>query len=253
MIKAIIVDDEPKSCENLKFLVEEYCDHVEIIGVGHTISDSIKLIDALNPEIVFLDVQMQNETGFDLLEHYKDNITFAVIFTTAHSEYAIKAIRFSAVDYLLKPISVEELQEAINMVVKKINEKDNSNIKISTLLKNLNQNSPDNYKLALPTLNGLVFIKMNSIIFCEGKDNYTNIYTNDNKCYLVSKTLRKYEELLSDQNFYRIHKTYLVNLNEIKEYLKGEGGQVVMSNLKVLDVSRRKKEGLLKALSSGPS
>lgn len=249
MIKAIIVDDEHKSCENLKILINEYCKNVELVGLCQTISEAINIIDTIHPEIVFLDVQMQDETGFDLLEHYKDNIDFEVIFTTAHSEYAIKAIRFSAVDYLLKPISGDELQEAVNQTIKKISEKENSNVRISTLLKNLNQKSLDNYKLALPTVNGLVFIKMNSIIYCEGKDNYTQIYTNDNNSYLVSKTLRKYEELLSEQHFYRIHKTYLVNLNEIKEYLKGEGGQVIMSNLKALDVSRRKKEGLLKALS----
>lgn len=249
MITAVIVDDEYKSCENLKYLIEENCEEVKIIGACQSVSDAIKLIDTNNPDLIFLDVQMQDETGFDLLEHYESNITFKVIFTTAHSEYAIRAIKFSALDYLLKPISPEELQKSISSFNELDNDINNSSYKISTLLQNLNQPNSKNIKLALPTSDGLIFINMNAIIYCEGRENYTNIYTKDNKSYLVSKTLRKYEDLLSEINFYRIHKSYLINLNEVQKYIKGEGGQVVMSNSKVLDVSRRKKETLLKELS----
>lgn len=253
MIKAIIVDDEYKSCENLKYLIEEYCKDVQVIETCQSVSSSIKIIDKYNPDLVFLDVQMQDETGFDLLEHYKNNITFKVIFTTAHSEYAIRAIKFSALDYLLKPISTEELQKSISSFIEKSSDINDSSNKISTLIQNLNQANTENIKLALPTVDGLIFIYMNSIIYFEGRENYTNIHTKDNKCYLVSKTIRKYEDMLSEINFFRIHKSYLVNLNEVLQYIKGEGGQVVMSNSKVLNVSRRKKETLLKELSNDNS
>lgn len=249
MINAIIVDDEINSCESLKLLIKEYCDNIEIVGTSHTVDDAIELINEKNPGIVFLDVQMKNETGFDLLMSFEDDIKFEVIFTTAHSEYAIQAIRFSAADYLLKPISYEELIEAVEKAKVKLETKNFRTNAIKVLINNLKQNTVSEYKIALPTQNGLVFIKVNSILYCEGKDNYTNVVTADGKNYLVSKTLRVYEDLLTEQNFYRIHKAFLINLDAVVEYLKGEGGQVVMSNHKTLDVSRRKKERLLQALS----
>lgn len=170
-MKGIIVDDELNSCEVLRILIDENCKDIEIAGIAHNVSNAILLIKDVKPDIVFLDIQMDNETGFDLLSQFPENISFEVIFITAHSEYAIKAIKFAAVGYLLKPISIEELKETVASTVKKIRENQGSASQITTLLKNLNQHNSDDVKLALPTQNGLVFIKVSSIIYCEGSDN----------------------------------------------------------------------------------
>ncbi|MCG8309070.1 MAG: LytTR family DNA-binding domain-containing protein [Cytophagales bacterium] len=247
-MKAIIVDDEIVSCETLKILLEENCKDLKIVDACQSVDRAVISIEANRPDIVFLDVQMNNETGFDLLLYFKDKASFEVIFTTAHSEFAIKAIRFSAIDYLLKPISVDELISAVKSAEKKIHEKESSNQKILNLLKNLEQKTTSNYKIALPSSSGLIFLDVKYILYCEGKENYTKIHTTESKTYLISKTLRKFEDMLSDLGFYRIHKTYLVNLNEINEYIKGMGGQVVLSDATILDVSRRKREGLLSML-----
>ncbi len=249
MLRALIVDDERKSRENLKNLLEEFCDGVEVIGLAGKVSEAIEFIDGQNPDMVFLDIQMQNETGFDLLEHY-DKINFGVVFTTAHSEYAIKAIRFSAIDYLLKPIDIEELQNAIKKAQKQLDNDSQFKNKLEVLLQNLKPDNTANYKIALPTTNGLVFIKIRDILYCQGESNYTVIHTINDKKYMVSKTLKDYEEMLTDYNFFRIHKSYLINLNEIREYVRGEGGYVVMNNQKMLDVSKRKKESFLAKINN---
>jgi two-component system LytT family response regulator len=184
---------------------------------------------------------LQRETGFDLLTRLKD-INFEVIFTTAYTEYAIKAFKFSAIDYLLKPIDIEDLKKAVGKVEKRVN--NNMNSRLKELVQNLKFGSAESYKLALPTLEGLVFIKINDIIYCEASSNYTQIYTSEGK-YLVSKTLKEYDELLSDHNFFRIHNSYLININSIKKYVKGDGGYVVLNDNTSLDVSKRKKEAFL--------
>ena len=189
---------------------------------------------------------MQRESGFDLLTRIK-NIGFEVIFTTAHSEYAIKAFKFSAIDYLLKPIDIAELKRAIGKVDKKMNGD------ISTRLQHLIQNlqpAQGNHKLALPTLDGLVFVKVSDIIYCEASSNYTEIIVQDGKKYVVSRTLKEYEDLLTGHNFYRIHNSYLINLNAIKKYIRGEGGYVVMNNDQSLTVSKRKKDGFLEKIGT---
>ncbi len=244
MLRAVIVDDEHKSRENLKNLLEEFCDGVEVIGLAQNVKEGIEFIDNLHPDLVFLDIQMQGETGFDLLEHYR-KFDFGVIFTTAHSEYAIRAIRFSAIDYLLKPIDIEELQLAVKKAGELAGQESQFKNKLEVLLQNLKPDNKTNYKIALPTTNGLVFIKIHDILYCQGESNYTIIHIAGDKKYMVSKTLKDYEEMLSEYNFFRIHKSYLINLNEIKEYVRGDGGYVVMNNQKMLDVSKRKKESFL--------
>jgi two-component system LytT family response regulator len=165
-----------------------------------------------------------------------------VIFTTAYTEYAIKAFKFSAIDYLLKPIDIEELKKAIARVEKRVS--NNITGRLSQLVQNLKQGSNENYKIALPTLDGLVFVRISDILYCEASSNYTQIFTAEEK-YLVSKTLKEYDDLLSDHNFFRIHNSYLININSIKKYVKGEGGYVVLNNDTSLDVSKRKKEAFL--------
>jgi len=242
MLKSIIVDDENKSGESLKILIEDFCEDVQVCAFCKTVAEAIEAIHAHQPDAVFLDIQMQRETGFDLLEKL-DSINFEVIFTTAHSEYAIKAFKFSAIDYLLKPIDLEELKGALNKVRKKIGQ--GITARLQQLMRNLRETSGENYKLALPTSDGLFFVKVSSIVYCEASSNYTEIVTDDGRKHIVSRTLKEYDEMLSEYNFYRIHNSYLINLNAVKKYVRGEGGSVIMTTGQSLDVSKRKKEGFL--------
>jgi two-component system LytT family response regulator len=242
MLKCIIVDDELKSRESLKILIEDFCEGVTVSAICQNVDEAIVAIDQVQPDIVFLDIQLQRETGFDLLERIK-NFQFEVIFTTAYSEYAIKAFKFSAIGYLLKPIDIEELKKAISKVEKKLN--GSVTERLQQLMQNLRNGSADNYKLALPTTDGLVFIKISDILYCEASSNYTEIITEDGKKFTVSRTLKEYEDMLTEQNFFRIHHSYLINLNGVRNYVRGDGGYVVMNDGKSLDVSKRKKEGFL--------
>ncbi|MTI39893.1 LytR/AlgR family response regulator transcription factor [Fulvivirga lutimaris] len=245
MVKSIIVDDELKSRESLQILLTDFCENVEVAALCQNVAEGIKAIKEHDPDVVFLDIQMQRETGFDLLEKI-DEITFDVIFTTAYSEYAIKAFQFSAIDYLLKPIDISDL----NRAVKKIEKKDKNDIskKLNNLLDNLNPQQNAIKKLALPTHDGLVFVKIKNIIYLEATSNYTIFHTNDGQQYMVSRTLKEYDEMLSEYNFFRIHNAHLININYIKKYVRGDGGYVVLTNDVSLDVSKRKKTGFLQKL-----
>jgi len=242
MLKSVIVDDESKSGESLKILIEDFCDDVVVSAICKSVDEGIAAIHEHQPDVVFLDIQMQRETGFDLLERLPE-ITFEVVFTTAHSEYAIKAFKFSAIDYLLKPIDLEELKASLAKVRKKIGQ--GIGARLQQLMRNLKETSGENYKLALPTADGLFFVKVSSIVYCEASSNYTEIVTDDGRKHIVSRTLKEYDEMLSEYNFYRIHNSYLINLNAVKKYIRGEGGSVVMTTGQCLDVSKRKKEGFL--------
>jgi two-component system, LytTR family, response regulator len=245
MIRSIIVDDELKSRESLKILLEDFCEDIEVLALCQNVDEGLRAIETHKPDVVFLDIQMQRETGFDLLTRAKA-ISFEVIFTTAYAEYAIKAFKFSAIDYLLKPIDIEELKKALGKVEKKLT--GSISDRLDQLIQNLKPNNFQNYKLALPTSDGLVFIKAENILYCEASGNYTEIYAADGKKYLVSRTLKEYEDMLTDYNFCRIHNSYLINLDCIKKYVRGEGGYVVMNNDVSLDVSKRKKDAFLRKL-----
>lgn len=242
MIRCIIVDDESKSRESLDILLNDFCDNVQIMALCATVDEGLTAIKAHTPDVVFLDVQMQRESGFDLLSRAQPQ-NFEVVFTTAYSEYAIKAFKFSAIDYLLKPIGIDELKESLRRVEMKMTGSISG--RLEQLIKNMKMPDARNFKLALPTLEGLVFVRTEDIIYCEASGNYTNIYTKDGRKHVVSRTLGDYEELLSDYNFFRIHHSFLINLGAVKKYIRGEGGQVVMSNEVSLDVSRRRKEAFL--------
>jgi two-component system LytT family response regulator len=245
MIKSIIVDDEMKSRESLKKIIQSFCENVEVLATCQNVNEAFDSIKTLKPDLVFLDVQMQGETGFDLLTMFS-KVNFDIIFTTAHSEYAIKAIKYSAIDYLLKPIDVDDLQAAID----KVRKKQNGNMfeRMQQLLQNVKSNSPENYKLALPTSEGLTFIRVNDVLYLKASGNYTEIFMHDGQKYLVSRHLKEYDDLLADQNFFRIHHSSLINLNYIKNYVRGDGGYVVMSDNVTLDVSRRKKDDFLEKI-----
>ena len=248
MLKAIIVDDEQKSCENLRILLEDFCTNIEVSQMVNSVSDAIIAIQQHEPDVVFLDIQMQKETGFDLLKRVS-TINFEVVFVTAYSEYAIDAIKFSAIDYLLKPIDINDLKAAVEKLGKKTSDKLISQ-KVDILMQNFKSENAENYRLAIPELDGITFVSINEIVYCEGSSNYTNFYLKNGKKHIVAKTLKEYEELLSNYNFFRIHNSYLVNIKEVKKYFRGDGGYVQMSNDDKLDVSKRKKEHFLKKISN---
>jgi two-component system LytT family response regulator len=239
MLRAIIVDDEAKARENLAILLHDFVKGIEVVALCQNISEAATAVELHSPDVVFLDIQLQRETGFDLLTTLKE-VNFEVIFTTAYTEYAIKAFKFSAIDYLLKPIDIEELKKAVAKVEKRSGQ--NMTNRLTQLVQHLKQASDS--RIALPTMEGLVFVNIQDILYCEASSNYTQIFTAQEK-YLVSKTLKEYDELLSDHNFFRIHNSYLININSIKKYVKGDGGYVVLNNNISLDVSKRKKEAFL--------
>ena len=216
MLKCIIVDDELKSRESLKILLLNACEDVEVMALCQDVKEGLSAIEKHKPDVVFLDVQMKHETGFDLLSKI-DNINFDIIFTTAHSEYAIKAIRFSAIDYLLKPIDVQDLHNAVERARKKQNT--SMADQLQQLLHNLKSGNSENHKLALPTTEGLTFIKVSDILYCKASGNYTEIFMKDGKKHLVSRQLKEYDDLLTEHDFFRIHHSSLINLNFVQNYV----------------------------------
>lgn len=243
----IIVDDEKPQQEILSTMLSKSFPEYRLETICSSVDDGIKKIKTLKPELVFLDVQMPPKTGFDLLTAL-DQINFEVIFTTSFEHFAIKAFKFSAIDYLLKPFSEDDLAVALKKFEAK-NAVQNSLINVQNLLMNINQNTSEKARIALPTMSGFVFAQVNDILRCESDNNYTTFYFNDKSNLMVSKTLKDCEELLEDYNFFRVHASHLINMRYIKEYIKGDGGQVKMTDGSVVDVSRRKKDEFLQQLN----
>ena len=248
MIRAIIVEDEEKARSNLMQILSEYCSNVEVVDAQDNVKSGVQAIQQHSPDLVFLDVHMQGETGFDLLEQI-GSIDFEIIFTTAHNEYAVKAFKFSAIDYLLKPVDIDELINAVKKAGDKIKH-DATKERYELVIENLKGQKSTFNKIALPTAEGLIFVQVAEIIRCESEDNYTHFFLKDGERILVSKTIKYFEELLTDQDFFRVHQSHLININHIKEYHKGEGGYAIMSDDSAVIVSRRKKEAFLTKLSS---
>jgi len=245
MINAIIIDDEPYCCEALEMMIEKFCPTIHIMAVCQSGAEALEALKRFNPTLVFLDIEMPHMNGFEFLEKV-GNVNFGLIFTTSYDQYAIKAIRFSALDYLLKPIDREELIQAVVKVSKKLQKP--SEVQLELLIQKLN--SPKNLirKIALPTMEGLQMIEIDSIISCTSESNYTHFILKNDKKITASRTMKDVEELLSDYPFLRVHHSYIVNLNEIQKYVKGEGGYLVMTDGKNIDVSRSRKEMLLQKL-----
>jgi two-component system LytT family response regulator len=246
MIKAIIIDDEQDAREGLKLSIEKSCPEISILALCESPEIGIKKIHELRPELVFLDVQMPRLSGFDLLEKF-ETINFEVIFVTAFDKYAIKAIKFSALDYLLKPVDVEELISAVQKIKAK---QKNKTAHFKSLLRNIKYNSENFSRLAIPSNNEIILQKTADIVYCEADGNYTTLHLADDKKITVSKTLKEFENILPETDFCRIHHATLVNLAHITKYVKGEGGYVMVTGRRHLDVSRRKKENLLQALAN---
>ena len=243
----IIVDDEKPQQEILTAMLDKGFQDYRLDAICNSVDEGIKKIKTLKPELVFLDVQMPPKTGFDLL-NAMGQINFEVIFTTSFEHFAIKAFKFSAIDYLLKPFSEEDLAIALKKFEAK-NAVQNSLKNVQNLLMNINMNTSDKARIALPTMSGFVFAQVHDIIRCESDNNYTTFYFEDKTHLMVSKTLKDCEELLSEYNFFRVHASHLINLRFIKEYIKGDGGQVKMIDGSYVDVSRRKKDEFLQQLN----
>ncbi|MCD4732178.1 MAG: LytTR family DNA-binding domain-containing protein [Bacteroidales bacterium] len=248
MLRAVIVEDEKRSRETLSGLLKIYCKNLTVVGEAENVREGLEVIKQQNPDVVFLDIQMPDGSGFKLLEQIKQ-INFDVIFTTAYDQFAIKAIRFSALDYLLKPIFPNDLVNAVNKAEKnKQAQKSSSNIKV--LLENINRPPAESPKIILSTSEKINVVKVEEIIRCESDNYYTMFYFTDEKRLLVSKTLKEQEELLSEYNFIRPHKSHLINVKYIKSYLKTDGGVILMEDGSKIPVSRRKKEYIKEILSN---
>jgi two-component system LytT family response regulator len=248
MIKAIIIDDEMHCRKTLGMLLKEYCPDVQVIDQCDDSESGVEAIKKGKPDLVFLDIEMPRMNGFEMLEQFSE-IPFAVIFTTGYDKYAIKAFRFSALDYLLKPIGHEELKKA----VQKIGHKSQHQLaqQLEILLHRLNHQPSAINKIALPTMEGLQMIPVDSIISCASDRNYTVLMLKDKGKMIVSRMLKEMEEILEEYSFLRVHHSYIVNLNEISRYVKGEGGYLIMNDGSSIDVSRSRKEILLQKLQPG--
>jgi two-component system LytT family response regulator len=248
MIKTIIIDDEPYCCESLEAQLQRYCPEINVAGIFNNGADALKFIRQQQPDLVFLDVEMPKMNGFEMLEQLSE-IEFNLIFTTSYDKYALKAIRFSALDYLLKPIDREELQKA----VEKISQRSQKPItqQLDILMQKIKNPLLSTGRIAMPTMEGLQMIPVDSIVSCESDSNYTMLLLKNKQRLIVSRTLKDIEEMLEEHGFIRVHHSYLVNANEIEKYIRGEGGYLIMSDGSTVDVSRSRKETLLKKLLPG--
>lgn len=243
-IKAIIIDDEQDGRTVLHTLIKMYCPQVEIIGESSSGEQGLSMIDELNPALVFLDIDMPGMNGFSLLKRLKE-ITFEVIFVTAHHHYALKAIKHSALDYLLKPVDKTELIQAVEKF--EHSEERKVNERMSFLLKNESKEASELNQIILNVREGYIFSEISEIVRCEADGNYTLVFFKNGDKQLACKTLKEFENILSQNNFWRIHKSHLINLKYLKKYVKGDGGgNVVMADNSEIEVSRRNKDAFLK-------
>jgi two-component system LytT family response regulator len=242
-IRTLIVDDEELARKNLEFLLTDYCPMVEVVGMASNVREAKAFIATESIDLLLLDIEMPNGSGFDLLESIKNDINFKIIFITAYHEYALKAFKYSAVDYLLKPINPVELSTSIG----KLNpgEESESVEKIDALIENIHRRGEHLDKIALPSMEGLHFVNLDEIIYCESQDNYTQFFLTDGRRIMVSKTIKHFEEMLDEDRFYRVHRSNIINLKYIDKYVKGEGGYIVMKQGPRIPVSRRRKESFL--------
>ncbi|MCA6361417.1 MAG: response regulator transcription factor [Bacteroidetes bacterium] len=247
MITAVIVEDETKSREVLETLVKTNCPDVQVVATADAVASGVELIRKVNPKLVFLDIEMADGSGFDLLEQLPQ-AGFDVIFTTASDQHALRAIKYSAIDYLLKPIDGDELKAAVDKIVKKQSGNDNlENLKF--LLQNFRMPSEQYTKITLPTGNAYEIVNVKDIIRCEADGSYTSFFLESKKKLLVSASLKHYEDLLPENDFIRVHHHHLININHVVRYLKTDGGYAVMTDGSQIEISRRKKDAFLQRLN----
>jgi two-component system, LytTR family, response regulator len=238
-MKSIIIDDEPDAIEALHLTLMETCPEVAVAGKYTDSRKGLEAIRRLKPDLVFLDIEMPVMNGFQLLEELGD-ISFALIFSTAYDRFAVKAFRFSALDYLLKPVNPDELRKAVDKVAEKHRVE---KAQIELLRQQLYHPSARSFdKIALPYAHGYTFVELNDVMYCESDSSYTKFFLNTGEMYLITKTLGDVEDMLSGSDFFRIHKQFLVNMRHIRNYIRGDGGYVVMPNKTNIPVSRIKKD-----------
>nr|WP_321486285.1 LytTR family DNA-binding domain-containing protein [uncultured Draconibacterium sp.] len=247
MIKAVIIDDEPAMQQLNSQLLKEYFPAIKLAGIADCIEKGTELILKENPDLVLLDIELNDGTGFQMLQKLKP-YDFKVVFITGFQSFAIKAIKFSALDYIVKPVNETEFQQAIQRAVKLIEKKENSDAQLNVLMTSL-QNENRNKKLVLRTSESLHVVDVADITFCKSDNSYTTFHFCDNEKILVSKSLKDYENMLSDYGFYRAHQSFLVNLNHIKKVDKSDGGFIIMKNKKEVPVSMRQMKKLVSLLS----
>jgi two-component system LytT family response regulator len=243
MTQAIIIDDEKKCISFLQQLLEKSFPEIKIIATAIKPEEGVKLIRHHEPNLVFLDIEMPNKNGFEVLEATRD-IQYDVIFTTAYQQYAINAIRFAALDYLLKPIDSEELSHSIQRYRTK-HKNDNQQQQFDLLFNNLKKITQPFNKISIATIEGVIFINTNDIVYIEALGSYAKLFLKNGDSLLSSKNLKEFEEMLFQQSFFRIHHSYIINTNEIKRYIKGDGGIVIMCNTAELPVSKRRKDAFV--------
>jgi two-component system, LytTR family, response regulator len=246
ILKAILIDDELSSLQNLQQKLKEFCPDVDVIATAQKPEEAILLIQQHKPDVIFLDIEMPRMNGFRMLDEIGE-CDFDIIFTTAYNHYAVDAIRISAFDYLMKPIAIKDLQNAVERLAKhrQLQTKD----KLGVLKNSLSNTKSQDEKIVIPTNEGLEFIPINTILHIESSSNYSKIYFQNGKSIVVTKLLKDFEDMLLPYRFYRIHNSHLINLKYIEKYIKGEGGQVRLTNGTVIDVARRKKEEFLKLIA----
>lgn len=246
MINAIIIDDEKDGAEVLEFLIRQYCPNINIVSIDHSVNGAILSIKNLKPDLIFLDIEMPTGTGFDVVQATK-GLDYEIIFITAYEHYAIKAFKTNAIDYLLKPIDIDELVFAVKSAEKRIllSEKRQASQLESFMFNTVNKNK----KISIPSQEGVFWVDLDDIIRLEAESNYTHVYIKNKKQFIVAKTLKSFEEQLNSPDFCRIHSAHLINLNEVERYIKGDGGTVILKDSTNLPVSRANKNELLKKLN----
>lgn len=247
MISAVIIDDERNNIDNLEGLLKKYCPQVQVTGVALNADDGVSLIKNLQPKLIFLDIQMPGKTGFDMLKDLQD-CSFEIILITAYDQYGINAIKFSAVDYLLKPLHIDELRSAVQKAEKRIKEKMQNHELENLLLLIKNKEEKSTHKLALPTVKETRFVSPKDIIRCESSNAYTSFYISTGEKIVVSKPIYEYDELLSDFGFIRCHQSHLVNKEYVKSWIRGDGGYLIMLNGNEIPISKSKKETVAKLI-----
>jgi len=243
IIRALIIDDEEESRNTINNILTGFCENVTVVGQADSVQSGREEIIRQLPDLVFLDIQLPDGTGFDLLEQLPE-INFRVIFVTAYDQYALKAIKYSALDYILKPIDPQQLIDAVN----KARLADSNMQMMAEQFRTMFGVRAGHERLALPTSDGLRFVKLDDIIRCESDNNYTNFYLKTRECILVTKTLKEYEETLSGTHFIRVHQSHLINIMFVERYIKGDGGSIIMTDGSEVEISRRRKDEFLKRM-----
>jgi two-component system LytT family response regulator len=248
MIKTLIIEDEQKSRDVLMKIIEKTCPELKVVGNAGNVTEGVEMIKSLKPDLVFLDITMPDGSGFDLLEKVGDQ-KFDLIFATASNSHAIRAFKYSACDYLLKPIDIEELRNAVLRVVKRKSETPDMG-NLNFLIQQLKRTDDNYQKITLPTGNAYEIINLKDIVRCEADGSYTYFYLTDKRKLMVSASLKHYEELLPEQDFIRVHHHNLINMNHVVRFLKEDGGYAVMSDGSKIEISRRKKDQFMDRLKS---